>query len=198
MQEHDNQSFELCAKICDVIHEAGATEQKEASLFLLDQLPLLQEERRTVVIENEQFHLSNQELINDTHEIKSELDRLRMLFDNKIDLEDALEDEIAVSLKDKLDHFHQRIEDEKSREKVSIITDLRCQVELIESQILAEDSRRNVLDSRLNEIVKEKAFTDKGSILEFFGRLIESRDDNISKLQKHIEALKVITIYLFR
>lgn len=39
--------------------------------------------------------------------------------------------------------------------------------------------------------MKETAFTDKKSILDFFSRMIESRDEHISKLQKQLEMNKI-------
>ena len=64
MVDHDKQIYDLCKKVYEVIGNLGDKDQKEASYFLINQLPLLQEERRDVVMENEQLHLSNQDLIN--------------------------------------------------------------------------------------------------------------------------------------
>ena len=58
-----------------MIDRYGEEEQKEASYFLIDQLPLLQEERREIVMENEQFHLSNQDLINHIETTKTSIER---------------------------------------------------------------------------------------------------------------------------
>lgn len=39
--------------------------------------------------------------------------------------------------------------------------------------------------------MNETAFTDKKSILDFFSRMIESRDEHISKLEKQLEVVKI-------
>ena len=84
MSDHDTQIYTLCKSVYEVIGTLGDSSQKEASYFLINQLPLLQEERREVIIENEQLHLSNQDLINQIELTKSNIDRSRSLFDDKV------------------------------------------------------------------------------------------------------------------
>jgi hypothetical protein len=59
LNDHDNQIYDLCKSAYEKIGQLGDDTEKEAAYFLIEQLPLLQEERRDIVMENEQFHLSN-------------------------------------------------------------------------------------------------------------------------------------------
>ena len=59
LHDHDSRIFELTKKTFEVVAICGDDQQKEAAFYLTEQLPLVQEERREVVMENEQFHLSN-------------------------------------------------------------------------------------------------------------------------------------------
>jgi hypothetical protein len=64
--------------------------------------------------------------------LKSEIDRLRILFDQNLDLENCTDTEVIECLKEKLDIVHERIEEEKGIKKVQKVTDLRSRLEIIE------------------------------------------------------------------
>lgn len=87
--DHDAAIYTLCKNVYEVIGALGDPAQKEASYFLINQLPLLQEERRAIIMENEQLHLSNQDLINQISLTKSNIDQKRSLFDSNINLDTA-------------------------------------------------------------------------------------------------------------
>ena len=151
MHDHDIRTFDLCKKVFEVVAICGNEQQKDAAFFLTEQLPLVQEERREIVMENEQFHLSNQELINDIERVKSELDRLRVFIDQNFDLESASQQQVLSMFKDKLDKVHERVEQEKLAERVSILSDLRSELEQLEVSTAREIQRKQQLQKKLEE-----------------------------------------------
>jgi hypothetical protein len=151
MMDHDSQIFELCKKIFEVVGIYGNEQQKEAAYFLIEQLPLIQEERREIVLENEQFHLSNQETIHEIEKVKGDIDRLKNFVDNNIDLETAGQTEILEYLKERLDRVHERVEAEKNGEKVSVLSELRGQIERTEAGLHRETHRKQHLRTQLLE-----------------------------------------------
>ena len=190
--DHDNQMYEQCKKVYEMIDRYGEEEQKEASYFLIDQLPLLQEERREIVMENEQFHLSNQDLINHIETTKTSIERQRALFDENLDLDQATYPLILDSLKNKLDSIHERIEQEKNMDKVSKITQLRAALEPLEKGIMDDDHRKQELYEELNSLLKNQAFSDEKSIIDFFSRMVEERDQKVARMVKQLELFKVV------
>lgn len=151
LNDHDARMFELSKKIFEVIAICGREDQKDAAFFLTEQLPLVQEERRELVLENEQFHLSNQELINDIERAKGDLDRLRVFIDPSLDLNSTSQTEILANFKEKLDRVHERIEIEKAEERVSLLTELRTEIEHTEIDTAREMMRKKLLQDKLSE-----------------------------------------------
>jgi hypothetical protein len=151
LNDHDSRMFELSKKIFEVIAICGREDQKDAAFFLTEQLPLVQEERRELVMENEQFHLSNQEIINDIERAKSDLDRLRVFIDPSLDLNAASQNEVLSHFKEKLDRVHERVEMEKAEERVSLLSELRQDIERAEVDTARELFRKHVLQQKLSE-----------------------------------------------
>jgi hypothetical protein len=151
LNDHDSRMFELSKKVFEVIAICGKEDQKDAAFFLTEQLPLVQEERRELVMENEQFHLSNQEIINDIERAKSDLDRLRVFIDSNLDLNSASQNEVLGHFKEKLDRVHERIEIEKAEERVSQLSELRTDIENVEIETAREMLRKNYLQEKLSE-----------------------------------------------
>lgn len=151
MHDHDEQIYDLMKRVYGIIAEKGTDEQVEAAYFLVEQMPLLQEERREILMENEQFHLSNQEMINEIERLKSVIDRLRVLFGEEIDLEEAPDKVIFDCLKRRLDSLHERLEEEKKGERVSDVTELRMRLEVLERESHREGERRELLQGQLDE-----------------------------------------------
>ena len=149
--DHDSRIFELCKKVFEVIALCGKEAQKDAAFFLTEQLPMVQEERREIILENEQFHLSNQETINDIEKAKAELDRLRVFVDQGIDLDTATQTQVLNHFKERLDKIHDRIDQEKNGEKVSILSELRSELDKLETSTAREMSRKTALQVRLVE-----------------------------------------------
>lgn len=151
MMDHDGRMFELSKKIYEVIGISGNQAQKDAAFFLTQQIPLVQEERRELVMENEQFYLTNQEIIVDLERIKADIDRLKVLVDPNLDLDSASQSEVLAHFKDKLDRVTERIEQEKAAERVSVLSDLRNSLERIEIQTAKEFERKKFLQQRMSE-----------------------------------------------
>ena len=151
LMDHDSRAFELSKKVFEVIAICGNESQKDAAFFLTEQLPLVQEERREIIMENEQFHLSNQETINDIEKSKAELDRLKVFVDHSIDLDTASQNQVLSHFKERLDKVHDRVEQEKNGEKVSILSELRSELEKLETGTARELSRKMALQQRLVE-----------------------------------------------
>lgn len=151
LHDHDSRIFELTKKTFEVVAICGDDQQKEAAFYLTEQLPLVQEERREVVMENEQFHLSNQEQINDIEKIKSEIDRLKVFIDPNFELETASQQQVLNMFKEKLDKVHDRVEQEKQAERVSILSDVRSTLESLEVMTAKELQRKATLQKKLEE-----------------------------------------------
>lgn len=90
----------------------------------------------------------------------------------------------------------ERIEHEKKSQKVSLVTELRSEIEELELGLYHEKERRGTLEKVLGDKMKLNAFTDTKSIHEFFGRLVEARDQQILKLEKNIENVRVSSLTL--
>ena len=151
MRDHDLRVFDLCKKVFEVVSICGNQAQKEAAFFLTEQLPLVQEERSEILMENEQFHLSNQEIINEIEKTKSQIERLMVYINPNLDLDSASQTQVLNNFKEKLDRVHERIEQEKSAERVSILSELRSELEKVELASAKEFQRRALLQNKLSE-----------------------------------------------
>lgn len=151
LMDHDTRTFDLAKKVYELLGLCAQEQQRDAAFFLTQQLPLVQEERREILMENEQFHLSNQETINDIEQTKSQLDRLKLLIDHSLDLDTASQNQVLAHFKERLDLVHDRVEQEKNGEKVSILSDLRAELESMEMLTAKESARKNQLQNRLSE-----------------------------------------------
>lgn len=151
LMDHDTRVFELSKKVFEVIAICGSEEQKEAALFLTEQLPLVQEERRELVLENEQFHLSNQETINDIEMIKADLDRFKGIIDQNIDLDRCTQTQVLAHFKAKLDKVLDRVEKQKAEERVTALSEVRSALEGLELDTAKELARKEVLQNKLSE-----------------------------------------------
>jgi hypothetical protein len=151
LMDHDTRVFELSKKVFEVIAICGTEEQQEAALFLTEQLPLVQEERRELVMENEQFHLSNQETINDIETVKAELDRFKGIIDQSLDLDRSTQTQILAHFKSKLDKVLDRVEKQKAEERVTALSEIRSTLESLELGTAKELARKEVLQNKLSE-----------------------------------------------
>lgn len=146
VNDHDHQIYDLCKTAFEKIGTLGSEEEKEAAYYLIEQLPSLQEERREIIMENEQFHLSNQETINDIETLKSGIDKLRQLFPPNLDLENCSDYELIECLKEKLDLVQERIEEQKKGERVSKAIDLRLAFDQLSKKLYEEGLREKQLE----------------------------------------------------
>lgn len=151
MVDHDSRMFDLSKKVFEVMAICGKNQQKDAALYLTEQLPQVQEERRELILENEQYHLSNQETINDIERAKNALDRFKVYIDNNIDLDRASQNQVLAHFKEKLDKAHDKVELEKADEKVSVLSELRATLEHQELATAIELLKKQSLQNKYSE-----------------------------------------------
>ena len=77
-------------------------------------------------------------------------------------------------------------------DKVSKITQLRAALEPLEKGIMDDDHRKQELYEELNSLLKNQAFSDEKSIIDFFSRMVEERDQKVARMVKQLELFKVV------
>lgn len=97
----------------------GANDTKEAAQFLVDQMRLLQEERKKLILENEELNAVNQDLVSDVDVLNMELGQYQAFFQmGRLTLEDARNGKsqaMVGPLKARIDELQDLIEELRRR-----------------------------------------------------------------------------------
>ncbi|KAL4469368.1 hypothetical protein ABPG72_006004 [Tetrahymena utriculariae] len=177
-------------------HEDIGDKQRDAAEFLVQQVALMQEERKNLAVENENLHTQIQELISEVEKMKQELENYAILFDVSVmDLSSnkANQGNIISKLKNRIDELEDLINETKQKESVGKLIELQDLFEELEKKF----DRERIISDELNKQLKTIQLTNKSesineqNCIDFFSNLLDEKDKKMQILANQVEQFQM-------